>query len=175
MLVLTDVTETARLAEAVDAERHRLEMTVLSVKESDTFWSLVADYRTFLDAELPALARQFETSIPSGEVYRRIHTFKGLLAQFSFYESPRRLHEVETALAGCEAWSEAAAVQALGSGPLAQALEADLAVLRDGPETDAGAQPADPVLPYRPRSLGGRKRPHLRSTTCLQSLDQEPA
>ena len=137
MLVLTDVTETARLAEAIDAERHRLEMTVLSVKESDTFWSLVADYRTFLADELPALARQFETSIPSGEVYRRIHTFKGLLAQFSFYESPRRLHEVETALAVCEAWTQAAAVQALDSSPLMQALEADLAILRDGPEAEA--------------------------------------
>jgi len=122
---------------AVDAERHRLEMTVLSIKESDTFWSLVADYRTFLDDELPALARQFKTSIPSGEVYRRIHTFKGLLAQFSFYESPRRLHEVETALSACEAWTEAAAVLALDPGPLAEALEADLAVLGDGREADA--------------------------------------
>ena len=137
MLVLTDVTETARLAEAVDAERHRLEMTVLAVKESDTFWSLVADYRTFLDDELPALARQFETTIPSGEVYRRVHTFKGLLAQFSFYESPRRLHEVETVLARSEAWTEAAALQALSSAPLTRALEADLVVLRDGPDADA--------------------------------------
>jgi two-component system chemotaxis sensor kinase CheA len=130
MLVMTDVTETMRLAKEVELERLRLEMIVLAVTEGETFRSLVEDYRRFLDEELPALAARLETSSVSGELYRRLHTYKGLLAQFHFHWSPKRLHEVETALGEIKTGS-GDALAALDGAPLRAALDRDLASLTE--------------------------------------------
>jgi NO-binding membrane sensor protein with MHYT domain len=97
MLILTDVTETKLLTEAVDRERKRLEMIVLAVTEGAAFSALVSDYRKFLNNELSALLD--ETVIEAdGKLRRRLHTYKGLLAQFSFHYSPQSLHDLETRL-----------------------------------------------------------------------------
>ncbi len=142
MLVLTDVTETARLAEAVDEERRRLEMTVLSMREGDSFWSLVSDYRGFLADELPDLAGRIGNPATSEELYRRLHTFKGLLAQFSFRWSPLALHDAETALAmGADAIALAATVE-----PLSEALDRDLAVVGQARDETAGSEAAPAQL-----------------------------
>lgn len=135
MLVLTDVTETARLADAVDEERRRLEMTVLSMREADSFWSLVGDYRSFLAGELPDLAHRIGDAGVGEELYRRLHTFKGLLAQFSFRWSPLALHDAETALSmGADEAALAATAE-----PLYEALARDLAVV--GPAGEAAEGP----------------------------------
>jgi two-component system chemotaxis sensor kinase CheA len=127
MIILTDVTETTRLTHEVERQRQRLEMIVFAITEGEAFTSLVDDYRKFLTDELPGLADRFETSIASGDLYRRLHTHKGLLAQFSFHWSPRCLHDVETALSEGSDWTLEAARAAFGSGALLEALELDLA------------------------------------------------
>jgi|GEM_PF-3043178 len=140
MLVLTDVTETTRLAEAVEEERRRLEMTVLSIKDGDTFWSLVSDYRSFLVDELPVLCEGVEAGSSDEELHRRLHTFKGLLAQFSFRWSPSALHDAETTLADV---TGARALKRL-SIALTEALERDLEAVGQSIDgtTDADGAPA---------------------------------
>jgi two-component system chemotaxis sensor kinase CheA len=131
MLVMTDVTETTRLAKQVELGRLRLEMIVLAVTEGETFKSLVEDYSRFLDEELSELAARRAASIASGELYRRLHTYKGLLAQFHFHWSPKRLHEMETTLSKAEAWTSEEAKAALDPAPLRVALDRDLAALTE--------------------------------------------
>lgn len=147
MLILTDVTETTRLTQEVERERQRLEMFVFVITEGETFTSLVDDYRRFLTEELPVLADQYKTSILSGELYRRLHTHKGLLAQFSFHWSPRCLHDVETALSeGCD-WTLEKARAAFGSEKLLEALEHDLAGVATAIGDDASPSASSASLP----------------------------
>jgi signal transduction histidine kinase len=136
MLVLTDITQAVRLAEAVERERHYLEMIVLAFTEGDSFAALVNDYQHFLINELPRLIEQIESPGVLGTLYRRLHTYKGLLAQYSFHDSPRCLHEVETRLFAQPAWTSAAATLSIGTDALAGKLRRDLARLTDvlGPD-----------------------------------------
>lgn len=100
MLILTDITDATRLAEAVERESLRLQMIVLALTEGEAFRALVHDYETFLGEELPVLAGQVAAPDALADLKRRLHTYKGLLSQFSFFASPKELHEVESELAG---------------------------------------------------------------------------
>jgi two-component system chemotaxis sensor kinase CheA len=106
-------------------------MIVLAVTEAEAFSALVSDYRGFLSRELAELVGRFDEPGAPGELYRRLHTFKGLLAQFSFASSPHCLHEVETRLASQTAWSVQSARQAFAPDLLQAALERDLACVTD--------------------------------------------
>jgi signal transduction histidine kinase len=134
MLILTDVTETMRLSEEVERERRRLEMIVLAFTESEAFSALVDDYREFLTSELPALLERIRTSGAPGDLYRHLHTYKGLLAQFSFYHSPPRLHDFETALSEDKVWTAETARTVFAPEALLAELERDLASLGGGQE-----------------------------------------
>jgi two-component system chemotaxis sensor kinase CheA len=126
MLILTDVTETTRLAAQVERERLRLEMIVLAVTESEAFSALVEEYREFLSAELPALLLRIGAPGAVSELYRRVHTFKGLLAQFSFHRSPQALHGFETALSEKTAWTPTEASKVFAPHSLLAGFEQDL-------------------------------------------------
>jgi light-regulated signal transduction histidine kinase (bacteriophytochrome) len=136
MLVLTDVTQAVELTEAVERERHYLEMIVLAFTEGETFAALVNDYQQFLTDELTPLVEQIESPGTLGTLYRRLHTYKGLLAQYSFHNSPRRLHQVETELSRRPEWTRQAAAEAIGASALAEEFRRDLARLTDvlGPD-----------------------------------------
>ncbi len=136
MLILTDVTQTTRLAAQVERERLRLELIVLAVTESDAFTALVEEYRTFLDSELASLLEQIAAPGIVGDLYRRIHTFKGLLAQFSFHCSPQRLHNFETLLSEKSIWTAAAAHEVFAPEVLRAGFEQDLKGIADilGPD-----------------------------------------
>jgi len=126
MLILTDVTETALLTEAVERERQRLQMIVLAFTEGDAFSALVRDYQKFLGEELPLLIRLIGASGMQNDLKRRLHTFKGLLAQFSFPDSPQQLHAVETTLASRQCWTPQTAREILIPENLAGSLRHDL-------------------------------------------------
>lgn len=126
MLIVTDVTETVLLTATVECERKRVEMIVLALTEGEAFAALVGDYRTFLGEELPLLLEQIGNPGTTALLYRQIHTYKGLLAQFSFHFSPPLLHAFETRLAAEKSWTVTAARMALGPNGLLAELERDL-------------------------------------------------
>jgi len=136
MLILTDVTETTRLAAQVERDRLRLEMIVLAFTESEAFTALVEEYREFIGTELPALLQQVAEPGRVSELYRRLHTFKGLLAQFSFHRSPQRLHGFETALSDRTSWTAQAARQVFAPEQLQAEFQQDLNTIADilGPD-----------------------------------------
>lgn len=136
MAVLTDVTEERRLENKVETERRRLEMIVAAVADSRDFFDTVEAFREFVSDGLAAiLDAPAEPMATVREVYRQVHTFKGLMNQFSFPQTPAALHDLESRLdelrrrhGGLSRRDIAEAVQAV---PFKALLDADLAVLRD--------------------------------------------
>lgn len=121
MVVLDDITEERRLAEAVDKEHRRLSMIVWAVTENRAFLDAVDEFLAFLSRDPQSLA----------ELYRDVHTFKGVLAQFSFQETPRALHRLERDLSELSERGDGATPQSLAArmraADLEAALQADLA------------------------------------------------
>lgn len=126
MFILTDITQTRLLTEAVEHERKRLEMIVLAVTDGEAFGALVSEYRQFLLDELPDFISRLSEADARRDLYRRLHTFKGLLAQFSFSASPASLHEMETRLSEIGDWQDQTACNDVNAEALLSKLDADL-------------------------------------------------
>lgn len=136
MLVLTDMTAERRMAALLDSERRRLELIVMAVSDSRNFFEAIDGFREFLEQGLPrALAQEQPAHLRAKELYREIHTYKGLLNQFSFPNAPRELHAAETRLSELLSSSADATAQQLADSVsprgLRAAFDADLAVLSD--------------------------------------------
>jgi two-component system chemotaxis sensor kinase CheA len=135
MVVLADITERDRLAATLTREHRQLSMVVAAVTESLDFFDAVQSFRRFLDEELP---ERLSSALPGQrlvqDLYRDIHTYKGVLGQFSFAATPDALHALEEKLAelvqreASPGLPEIAAV--VDRGVLLQALEVDLDSLR---------------------------------------------
>lgn len=99
MVVLTDVTEERRLAKRVESERQRLALIVAAVSESRDFFDAVEAFRQFVRQDLmEILAARAEPLSVYQEIYRQIHTFKGMLAQYNFSATPSVLNDLEEKL-----------------------------------------------------------------------------
>lgn len=141
MVVLTDVTAERRLERKIESERRRLEMIVAAVTDGRDFFDAVDAFRDFVSHGLPAmLDAGANAEVAAREVYRQMHTFKGLLNQFSFPRVPVALHELESRLERLRQTgqnpSPARIAEAVGAVPLMALLDEDLAVLREalGPD-----------------------------------------
>lgn len=135
MVVLTDVTVERRLEQKVENEHRRLEMIVAAVTDSRDFFDTVQSLREFISEGLPTLLGSAGTPpLVARELYRQVHTFKGLLNQFSFLETPLGLHALESRLEALRRLGPDVKVRQLAdvvlAAPLTALLEADLAVLR---------------------------------------------
>ncbi len=99
MVILTDITEERRMAAMLQSERCHLELIVMAVSDSRNFFDTIDAFREFLAQGLPHMLNG--TAAPKilvKELYREIHTYKGLLNQFSFPSTPKVLHDIETHL-----------------------------------------------------------------------------
>jgi len=100
MLIITDITEQRRLEARVAEEQIRLRFIVAAATESAELFEVLDDYRNFTENTLPRLLAAPDEELASGlaEIYRQVHTFKGLFGQLEFLHLPRRLHQYESAL-----------------------------------------------------------------------------
>ncbi len=100
MLVLTDITRRKELEYEVAQERNRLKFVVSTVRETRLFFAILDDFDSFRNNELPRLLQQERLPDDSlNDVYRQVHTFKGLFAQQDFLYMPQALHEIESGIA----------------------------------------------------------------------------
>lgn len=136
MLVLTDITAERRMAALLERERHRLELIVKAVSDSRNFFETIDAFLAFLTQGLPRLLQT--SAAPqtlAKELYREVHTYKGLLNQFSFPTAPAALHDTESRVSGLLALGHALSVQQLSDAVSADVLQtafnADLALLSD--------------------------------------------
>lgn len=136
MAVLTDITTQRRMEVLLRQERQRLELIVMAVSDRRNFFDTIAAFREFLNFGLPrmlqsGLAPQFLVK----DLYREIHTHKGLLSQFSFPSTPKVLHEMESRLTNLRRQGDALTTQQLdrllSSQTLRAPFDADLTILSD--------------------------------------------
>ncbi len=136
MLVLTDITAERRMAALLESERQRLELIVAAVCDSRSFFETIDAFRNFLATGLTRmLDSATNAQLLAQELYREIHTYKGLLCQFSFPGTPQALHAIETDLSELltlgEALEVAQIARLVSVQTLQTPLEADLALLRE--------------------------------------------
>lgn len=100
MLIITDITEQRRLEARVAEEQTRLRFIVAAATESAELFEVLDDYRNFSKSTLPRLLAASDDELAAGlaEIYRQVHTFKGLFGQLEFFHLPRCLHQYESAL-----------------------------------------------------------------------------
>ena len=100
MLIITDITEQRRLEARVAEEQTRLRFIVAAATESAELFEVLDDYQNFTENTLPRLLAAPDEQLAAGlaEIYRQVHTFKGLFGQLEFLHLPRRLHQYESAL-----------------------------------------------------------------------------
>lgn len=100
MLIITDITEQRRLEAQVEEEQTRLRFIVAAATESAELFEVLDDYRNFRENILPGLLSASDEQLAGGlaEIYRQVHTFKGLFGQLEFLHLPRCLHHYESAL-----------------------------------------------------------------------------
>lgn len=99
MLVLTDITKEKRLEEKIAEERLRLRLVVTSILNRDDVIDICTSFRSFLKKYSEACSGDGRAvARVINELYRQIHTFKGLFSQFDFLHLPHALHSHETLL-----------------------------------------------------------------------------
>ncbi|MBF0209763.1 MAG: hypothetical protein HQK68_02640 [Desulfamplus sp.] len=116
MLILTDITREKVLEQHVENERKRLKFVIAAVRETRDFFAIIDELTHFKTKSLPHIISRFyqhgicnqksfdKTEIKSDnrealyEIYRNIHTFKGLFAQQEFLSFPEFLHQMESRL-----------------------------------------------------------------------------
>jgi len=136
MAILTDITKERQLKARVESERRHLEMIVAAVTDSRDFFDTVNDFRAFISHELSDLLRApVAPHMIVQEIYRQVHTFKGLLNQFSFEQVPKALHELESRLDKLKRLGNTLSVRDIADADLSVSyeslLDADLTVLRE--------------------------------------------
>lgn len=98
MVILTDITEERRIAAMLEKQRLHLELIVIAVSDSRNFFDIVNAFKDFLTQLPKMLDAKTTPQILVKELYREIHTHKGSLNQFSFPNTPKLLHEIESEL-----------------------------------------------------------------------------
>lgn len=107
MVVLDDITEARHMADLLELEQKHLKMVVLAISDSRNFFEMLDGFAEFLAAEsVVASADACVSRAELRRLYRDVHTYKGLFAQFAFPETPVVLHALENQLAGKLAASE---------------------------------------------------------------------
>ncbi|MBM2883741.1 HAMP domain-containing protein [Chromobacterium phragmitis] len=139
MLILTDVSAQKKLQARLASEQLRLAFIVNALENRDDLLEMLRDFDDFRRCALPNLLNfQPDAKALLAELFRRVHTFKGLFAQACLPTLPRALHELESRLGPLrERETDVNDIKlALGQTDLGAALEADLAVLREklGPD-----------------------------------------
>lgn len=136
MVVLTDITAERHMATLLSRERRRLELIVMAVSDSRNFFETIHAFREFLTTGLPRMLQSEQSpQLLVKELYREIHTYKGLLSQFSFPSAPKALHEIETQLSHLLSLGDALTTRQLAQlisvSSLQAPFNADLTILSD--------------------------------------------
>lgn len=136
MLILTDVTDQKQLRERLDLERRCLEFVVNALANHDDLLEVLRDFDTFRSSTLPdLLSFEHQPRVLLAEIFRQLHTFKSLFAQACLPTIPAVLHALESRLGHLQDLADKVDTNAikheLGTCDLGDALEKDLAILRE--------------------------------------------
>ncbi len=91
MMILTNITTQKKLENKIKKEQELFKMIVAIASESDVFYEVIYEYEEFIQSEIDCSHID--------ELYRTIHTFKGLFAQFYMEDIVKSLHAIESKIA----------------------------------------------------------------------------
>lgn len=95
--ILTNITEKRILENQLEMDRNVLRMIVQAVTDQDVLRELLNDYTQFCKHGIVELLASENTPTSTlSEIFRQIHTFKGLFAQMEWAHVGHHLHELET-------------------------------------------------------------------------------
>lgn len=134
MMKMVDITEAEALKQQLIDEKKRLLFIVEVVSEPKEFFDLRQDYQAFIDYDYSAIVQQSGSIIDKiDQLYRKVHTFKGVFLQKALLHSPAVLHQLETDLSVLKTTahhSEAELKQLLITHDLAAHFQHDLTYLQ---------------------------------------------
>jgi two-component system chemotaxis sensor kinase CheA len=101
MLILTDITAKKLLEKKINREKNILKMIVAIVSDSDEFFELYDEFKEFINIKDCVVDSEKTPLHNATELYRVIHTFKGLFSQKEMNNVVRNLHKLESTLSDC--------------------------------------------------------------------------
>lgn len=100
MMILTDITKSKALEQSRDEERKNLKMVVFAATHPrDVVREIEKFENHFLSSFQDKAATSMSAEAVMAQLYRAIHTYKGIFAQYGMFRTEKNLHELETALA----------------------------------------------------------------------------
>jgi ABC-type amino acid transport substrate-binding protein/two-component sensor histidine kinase len=132
MFVVTDVSGEIRLKDAVARERNRLACVVAAVREQRDFFAVLDDFAAFRRDGAPPATLSDRDALD--ELYRRVHTFKGLFLQLECAHVAKALDGLEERLSDLRhapGAGRAEMLALLADEAVDKALEEDLDVVRE--------------------------------------------
>ena len=99
MLILTDITRHKKIENKIYKEYKQLKFAISAIQEANYFFEILKDFEKFCNGRFQELIEAEDTNAEMlSELYREVHTFKGLFAQQDFLHIPDALHQVENYL-----------------------------------------------------------------------------
>lgn len=99
MVIINDITEQRKLEAAIEEERDKLSFVVAVIKDKHNTFETIDAFKTFRKKKLHQIIEENkDTGSVLSELYKEIHTYKGVFAQLKFIKTPACLHEIEDKL-----------------------------------------------------------------------------
>jgi two-component system chemotaxis sensor kinase CheA len=95
MCIITDITEKRALENKLERERKNLKMAITAITNRGLVKKYINDYKSFFKQEIHVSLDKFENSVLLDELYRKIHTYKGVFSQWGMENSADSLHRIE--------------------------------------------------------------------------------
>jgi len=140
MAILNDISRKKELEAKVTREQKKVSFIVSALTNRHLFLEVAEAFSRFIQNEAPGLLEAPDLRASILELYRQLHTFKGLFLQLDLAATPAALHRCEETLAALRAEAEALSpeygslrvhlVQAVDLGGLSAAFGADEDILR---------------------------------------------
>ncbi|WP_428026045.1 ATP-binding protein [Arcobacter sp.] len=96
MLIFTNITHKKKLERKIKKEQQLLKMIVTIISDTMQFYELINDFKKFDNNKLKIFELNNNPFFNLGEIYREIHTFKGLFSQLYMSNSVKNLHDFES-------------------------------------------------------------------------------
>ncbi len=177
MMILTDITSERELEERAKREQLRHRFIVSTVRATKDFFDVLEGFNGFCADQLgPALKCGSVSEEQLEELYRGVHTLKGLMLQQDFVHTPDSLHELESLLDKMGSEESIAPEELLQ--PYTECLKAfdmDLDIIRrslgsrflsNGPTVTLSRESADRVKKMAEELLAEHCRLNLSDETC---------
>lgn len=96
MLILTNITSEKKLQNKIKKEQDVFKMIVAIVSDAQAFFDVKNEYIHFIDSIENQIDYSKSVEENISEVYRTVHTFKGIFSQFFMQDVVEELHKLES-------------------------------------------------------------------------------